>query len=38
MFFELTEEQRFIKNTAKKFAEEKIAPVQEEDEKRCFSP
>jgi len=34
MFFELTEEQRFIKNTAKKFAEEKIAPIQEEDEKK----
>ena len=39
MFFELSEEQKLIKKTAKKFAEEKIAPLQAEDEKRgIFRP
>jgi glutaryl-CoA dehydrogenase (non-decarboxylating) len=34
MFFELSEEQRIIKDTAKKFAKERILPTQDEDEKR----
>jgi glutaryl-CoA dehydrogenase (non-decarboxylating) len=34
MFFELSEEQRIIKDSVKRFAEERIAPVQEEDEKK----
>jgi hypothetical protein len=31
MFFELSEEQRLLKRNARRFAEEKIAPIQEED-------
>lgn len=34
MFFELSDEQRIIQKTARKFAEEKIAKIQEEDEKK----
>jgi len=34
MYFELSEEQISIKNTARKFAEARIAPFQEEDEKK----
>jgi glutaryl-CoA dehydrogenase (non-decarboxylating) len=36
MFFELSKEQISIQKTAQKFAETKIAPVQEEDEKKGF--
>jgi glutaryl-CoA dehydrogenase (non-decarboxylating) len=34
MFFGLSDEQRIIQKTARKFAEEKIAPIQVEDEKK----
>lgn len=33
MFFQLSEEQRFVKDVAKRFAIERVAPVQEQDEK-----
>jgi len=33
MFFELSEEQRIIKDSVRKYALERIAPVQEEDER-----
>jgi glutaryl-CoA dehydrogenase (non-decarboxylating) len=36
MFFEFSEEQRIIKDSVKRFAEERIAPVQEEDEKKSI--
>ena len=33
MFFELTEEQQLVQDTARRFAEEDILPTQEEEEK-----
>ena len=34
MYFEFSEEQKAIRDTAKKFAEERIAPVQDADERQ----
>lgn len=36
MFFEFSEEQRTIKETARKFAKDRILPTQDEDEKSCI--
>jgi glutaryl-CoA dehydrogenase (non-decarboxylating) len=36
MFFELSEEQGSVKDTARRFAVERIVPTQEQDEKNCF--
>jgi glutaryl-CoA dehydrogenase (non-decarboxylating) len=33
MFFELSEEQRIIKDSVRRFAQERIAPIQEKDER-----
>jgi glutaryl-CoA dehydrogenase (non-decarboxylating) len=36
MFFELSEEQKSVKDTARRFAVERIVPTQEQDEKNCY--